>query len=55
MGELQRGNMELERQILGLKMRVVEMEREDELMQKEFQAHLEEYNLARFSNLNLHC
>ena len=31
------------------------MESEDVVLQKDFQAHLEEYNLARFKNLNLHC
>lgn len=31
------------------------MENEDETLQKEFQKHLEDYNLSRFQNLNLHC
>ncbi len=45
----------MEKQILSLKMKVTEMESEDVQLQKDFQAYLEEYNMARFKNLNLHC
>ena len=30
------------------------MENEDENLQKDFQKNLEDYNLSRFQNLNLH-
>ena len=47
-------NAQLEKQINTLQKKVETMECNDQNLQKDFQRNLEDYNLSRFQNLNLH-